>query len=69
MQVGVKRFCHGSRVLVGLDILYATVRWIDINNRSHSWSGEVASHDRKKIILQVKSQTGAMEVIIQSVKG
>lgn len=48
---------------------YATVRWIDINNRSHSWSGEVASHDRKQIILQVKSQKGAMEVIIQSVKG
>ncbi len=48
---------------------YATVRWININNLSHSWSGEVASHGRKQIILQVKSQTGAMEVIIQSDKG
>jgi hypothetical protein len=48
---------------------YATVRWIDQNNRSHSWSGEVASSDRSQIKEQIKSQTGAKQVIIQSVRG
>ena len=48
---------------------YASVRWIDINNRSHTWSGVVASTDRRQIIHQVKAFTGAKEVIIQSVRG
>ncbi len=48
---------------------YATARWIDQNNRSHTWSGEVASHDREQIKTQIRSQTGAREVIIQSVRG
>ena len=47
----------------------ATARWIDENNRSHTWSGEVASRDREQIKSQIKAQTGAKEVIIQSVKG
>ena len=47
----------------------ATGRWIDENNRSHTWSGEVASRDREQIKSQIKAQTGAKEVIIQSVKG
>jgi hypothetical protein len=48
---------------------YATVRWIDCNQRSHVWSGEVASSDRRQIKEQVMAQTGAREVIIQSVRG
>ena len=48
---------------------YATARWIDQNNRSHTWSGEVASHDRDQIKTQIRSQTGDKEVIIQSVRG
>jgi len=48
---------------------YATVRWIDCNQRSHFWSGEVASTDRRQIKEQVMAQTGAREVIIQSVRG
>ena len=52
---------------------YATARWIDQNNRSHTWSVEVASHDREQIRTQIRtqirSQTGAKEVIIQSVRG
>ena len=48
---------------------YASVRWTDHNNRSHSWSGEVASSDRSQIIAQIRSQTGAKQVIVQSVKG
>ena len=47
----------------------ATARWIDENNRYHTWSGEVASRDREQIKSQIKAQTGAKEVIIQSVKG
>lgn len=47
---------------------YATARWIDQNNPSHTWSGEVASRDRSQIISQVRAQTGAKEVIIQSVR-
>jgi hypothetical protein len=46
-----------------------TARWIDQNNRSHTWSGEVASRDRDQIRTQIKAQTGAKEVVIQSVKG
>jgi len=48
---------------------YATARWIDQNNRSHTLSGEVASRDRDQIKTQIRSQTGAKEVIIQSVRG
>lgn len=48
---------------------YASARWIDQNNRSHTWSGEVASRDRDQIKTQIRSQTGAREVIIQSVRG
>jgi hypothetical protein len=48
---------------------HATARWIDQNNRSHNWSGEVASTDRQQIKSQIKAQTGAKEVIIQSVRG
>ena len=48
---------------------YATARWIDQNNRSHIWSGEVASRDRDQIKMQIRSQTGTKEVILQSVKG
>ena len=48
---------------------YASVRWTDHNNRSHSWSGEVASSDRSQIIAQIRSQTGAKQVIVQSVRG
>lgn len=48
---------------------YASARWIDQNNRSYTWSGEVASRDRDQIKTQIRSQTGAREVIIQSVRG
>lgn len=48
---------------------YATARWIDQNNRSHTWSGEVASRDPDQIKTQIRSQTGAKEVIVQSVRG
>ena len=48
---------------------YATARWIDQSNRSHIWSGEVACRDRDQIKMQIRSQTGAKEVILQSVKG
>jgi hypothetical protein len=48
---------------------YATARWIDQNNRSHTWSGEVASMDRDQIKAQIRSQTGAKKVILQSAKG
>ncbi len=48
---------------------YITARWIDQNNRSHTWSGEVASRDRDQIKTQIRSQTGAKEVIVQSVRG
>ena len=47
---------------------YATARWIDQNNRSHTWSGEVATRDRDQIKAEIRSQTGAKEVILQSVK-
>lgn len=46
---------------------YAKARWIDENNRSHNWSGEVASNDRDQIKSQIRSQTGAKEVIVNSV--
>ncbi len=46
---------------------YAKARWIDENNRSHNWSGEVASNDRNQIKSQIRSQTGAKDVIITSV--
>lgn len=46
---------------------FAKARWIDENNRSHNWSGDVASNDRQQIKSQIKSQTGAKEVIICSV--
>jgi len=48
---------------------YATARWIDQNNRSHTCSGEVATRDRDQIKAAIRSQTGAKEVILQSVKG
>lgn len=48
---------------------YATARWIDQNNRSHAWSGEVASRERDQIKAQIRSQAGAKEVILQSVRG
>jgi hypothetical protein len=47
----------------------ATARWIDQIKRSHTWSGEAASRDSDQIKSQIKAQTGAKEVIIQSVKG
>lgn len=50
------------------DMPEATARWIDQNNQSHTWSGEVASRDREQIKSQIKAQTGAKEVIIQSAK-
>ena len=56
-------------LIPGAPMPYATARWIDQNNRSHTWSGEVASHDREQIKTQIRSQTGAKEVIIQSVRG
>ncbi len=40
-------------------MFYAKARWIDENNRSHNWSGEVASNDRNQIKSQIRSQTGA----------
>jgi hypothetical protein len=46
---------------------YAKARWIDENNRSHNWSGDVASSDRGQIKTQIRSQTGAKEVIITGV--
>lgn len=46
---------------------YAKARWIDENNRSHTWSGNVASNDRNQIKSQIRAQTGAKEVIIISV--
>ncbi len=46
---------------------YAKVRWIDENNRSHNWSGNVSTTDRDQIKSQVRSQTGAKDVIITSV--
>lgn len=48
---------------------YVTACWTDINIRSHTWSGEVVSHDRRQLILKVQSIPGAKEVIIQGVKG
>jgi hypothetical protein len=48
---------------------YATARWIDQNNRSHTWSGEFASRDRDQIEAQIRSQTGAKQVIVQSARG
>lgn len=46
---------------------HAKARWIDENNRSHNWSGDVASNDRDQIKTQIRSQTGAKEVIIVGV--
>lgn len=46
---------------------YAKARWIDENNRSHNWSGQVASNDRNQIKSQIRSQTGAKDVIITKV--
>jgi hypothetical protein len=48
-------------------MFYAKARLIDENNRSHNWSGEVASNDRNQIKSQIRSQTGAKDVIITSV--
>lgn len=46
---------------------YARARWIDLNGRSHEWSGDVASTDRNQIKSQIYAQTGAKEVILSSV--
>lgn len=46
---------------------YAKARWIDENNRSHQWNGEVASADRNQIKSQIRAQTGAKEVVIMNV--
>lgn len=48
---------------------FAKGRWIDENNRSHEWSGNVASNDRNQIRSQIQSQTGAKEVILTGVSG
>jgi hypothetical protein len=42
-------------------------RWIDENGRSHNWSGEVASTNRNQVESQIRSQTGAKNVIIGDV--
>jgi hypothetical protein len=46
---------------------YGNGRWIDENNRSHNWSGEVASTDRNQAKSQIYAQTGAKKVILSSV--
>jgi len=46
---------------------YGNGRWIDENNRSHNWSGEIASTDRDQIKSQIRAQTGAKSVIIGSI--
>ena len=46
---------------------YGNGRWIDENNRSHNWSGEVASTDRNQIESQIRAQTGAKNVIIGNI--
>lgn len=46
---------------------YAKGRWIDENNRSHEWSGNVASNDRNQIKSQIQSQTGAKSVVLTGV--
>ena len=48
---------------------HATARRVDQNNRSHEWSGQVASTDRNQIKTQIQAQTCAKEVIIRSVRG
>lgn len=46
---------------------FVNARWIDQNNRSHDWSGDVASNDHNQIKSQIKAQTGAKSVIISKV--
>ena len=46
---------------------YGKSRWIDENGRSHNWSGEVASTNRNQVESQIRSQTGAKNVIIGDV--
>lgn len=46
---------------------YGKARWIDENGRSHNWSGDVASTNRNQVKSQIRSQTGAKNVIIGDV--
>ena len=46
---------------------FGKARWIDENGRSHNWSGEVASTNRNQVESQIRSQTGAKNVIIGDV--
>jgi hypothetical protein len=46
---------------------FGKARWIDENNRSHNWSGEVASTDRNQVKSQIYAQTGAKKVILSGV--
>lgn len=46
---------------------FAKGRWIDENNRSHDWSGNVGSNDRNQIKSQIRSQTGAKKVVLTGV--
>lgn len=63
-------FCASGFIMESLKkhmSYYAKARWIDENNRSHNWNGEVSSSDRNQIKSQIRSQTGAKDVIISSV--
>lgn len=46
---------------------FARARWVDQNNRSHEWSGYVASTNRNQVVSQISAQTGAKSVIISGV--